>query len=860
MKANEFNHFEVRKERLVLLFDALLSSQIGMFIAAIVLAYILFGFIATKILIIWFSVLFISIVYRLLLYFSFFKIQIKNKSDVQNWENRFLLGVLLSSISWGSAGYYLFPHNDVIHQAFLEVVLIGVASVSIGTLSPNLRAILLFIPITLLPVSINAWLSGHITGFPLFILIIIFILVSYSAAKRFNTTLVEILSLRYKTKKHEKALQQSEEKYRLLYEKSEDPMMVISNNKFSLANMAAVRLFGYSSEEHFMRAPVWDLSPKYQPCGMLSKEKSIKYMKVVKDKGHHEFEWTYTKLNGGHYVSEVTLTRIPSDAEASVFCVFRDVSKNKAIEKKLKDAFDLAESANIAKSNFLANVSHEIRTPMNSIIGYSDLLVASEISQKQKSQVQAIRSSAKDLLVIINDILDYSKIEAGQLSLNANVFNLNELFQNLYLRVETLIKKKNLNFICNIPQELQTWYFGDSVKLLQILINLVGNAIKFTKEGKIEVNCKEVSNKNGFTIIHFTVKDTGIGIAKDQFNSIFSRFTQVDNSSSRKLGGTGLGLSISQELTQFMGGEIGFDSEENLGSEFWFTIRLKKSSMPIIENQQDNLANPLHYFHARVLIVDDNETNLLVAQEVIKSLGVSTTTVLSGHKAIKILKQQEFDLVFMDCQMPVLDGFETTKMIRNPKNKALNPNMPIIAITANAMQGTKEKCLDIGMNDYIPKPIDVALIREKLEYWLNKDKNNQLDLKNKQKHRVINTHQGAILFDYPAIHERLGGNLELINKVLKKFVNSIENQIEDVRVLVKNKEFDAIAVLAHKLKGSVSTIGCDQLNLLIIDIEQAGKDQDLRKIQQLIPAIIFSYQISKQAIEKKLPEILLPDS
>jgi PAS domain S-box-containing protein len=388
-----------------------------------------------------------------------------------------------------------------------------------------------------------------------------------------------------------------------------------------------------------------------------------------------------------------------------VLGISRDITERYEAEKAVQEARDFALQASQIKSNFLANMSHEIRTPMNAIIGLSYLAMQTNLTEQQRDYLSKIQLSSNHLLGIINDVLDFSKIEAGKLSITHEEFEFNDVIENLKNLTASKAADKGLKLFFDIEPRVPKLLNGDALRLGQILINYVGNAIKFTEKGGISVNVQVLTETENTVFLKFSVRDTGIGLTFKEQAYLFQSFQQADNSTSRKYGGTGLGLAISKQLASLMNGDVGVESDIGKGSTFWFTAQLEKSNGCLQTKKigGENCKEALKTIcNSSILIVEDNDFNQQVLQGLLANCGLGIYIANEGKEAIEMMAQRHFDIVLMDMQMPIMDGVSATIEIR--KNPAWH-NVPIIAMTANALSQDKDKCLDAGMNDYLVKPI-----------------------------------------------------------------------------------------------------------------------------------------------------------
>lgn len=681
--------------------------------------------------------------------------------------------------------------------------------------------------------------------------------------------------LRLQAAKNAAQVIESEKRFRSIFDNSVDGIFQSTfDGKFIITNAAMTKMLGYDDPSELLDLDIASQVFKNQD----DREKLLKILEMdgyVKD-----YQVTLKKRNGEDIIVRLN-DAICLDEENNTTYLegsARDITqqviveeKKKVAEKQLREEkqradllADEAMQLSLAKSQFMSYLGHEIRTPVNGILGYLSLLDShSNLGEEEaKEFMRNAKMSAESLLDLLNSILDLTKIESGRMELYEVDFNLIDLIDQAISINLSKIREKGIYISKEVDTKIPHILRGDATRIKQIFVNLINNAVKFTEKGKIEIYCRLESIEENSIVIMSSVRDTGIGIPKDKLGSLFKAFTQLDPSHSSKYGGSGLGLMICKEFVNMMGGTISVDSALNQGTTFYFTLSVKKKiEIPIRENimksegrfslkdyeietktpfDGDLIKKRKQY---SILVAEDNVVNQKVILRMLSELGFQAEAVTDGNEAIEAVRNKKWDLVLMDVQMPIIDGLEATRQIREIRDSA--SKIPIVALTAHALKEDKEKCLKAGMNDYLSKPINLKQLSKILDSWLNIE----AGLKEKKQPEV---QPQKNVFDLQRFTEMSLGDISFQRELLMDFFEDLDQRLSKLNNFVKEKELEGLIKEVHTIKGSSYSLGAVRIGEEALGIELSGKSEDWDSILERMQTLKSTITETKETIKHLL--------
>ncbi|WP_413290393.1 ATP-binding protein [Bdellovibrio sp. HCB337] len=608
---------------------------------------------------------------------------------------------------------------------------------------------------------------------------------------------------------------------------SEALIVIDERGQFTRYNTAAQRIIGskiksISSDEDARDFGFFDIT-SLQQLGLME----MPFARALRGEPVDDLEiLVHNELHPeGIYIS--ISSRYLSDIDGSIrgaLVVFRDISRRKATEQEWLRARESALETARKKSDFLAAMSHEIRTPMNGVIGMTTLLAETSLNEEQKDYVGTIKRSAGALLRLINDILDHSKIEAGKIQMQVRPFDLKFLCEDVLELFHPTTREKNIGLDVSFLGREEWNYIGDPERLRQILVNLIGNSVKFTETGYVKITVECLTTTRGKSELKISVMDTGPGMSEEESQLLFQKYFQTKTG--MKYGGTGLGLSICHQLVELMGGKIGLHSKLGLGSTFWFTVELPETTAEQIPTQKEHSFAPI--FKGRVLLAEDQPVNQRVAVTYLQKLGLEVDVANNGQVAVEKALAKSYDVIFMDCQMPIMTGYDATKKIRELQK---GEKTPIVALTAEGTSGEKATCFSMGMDDFLTKPLELERLIEVLHKWL------------KTTAAVLD--EGALL----KLKNYVVNNKSLTQALIEDYFASAPGLRESIQSAFKEGNLEKIQESAHALKSSSATLGATALANICQNIEDIENIQD---VEPLLKSMDDQFEKSLSELQKYL--------
>ena len=832
---------QITAEQTRLLFNGLHRSIPVSLLLASTLAYVQWPVIEHAVIIGWLGALLVVNLLRALLAVAYTRVM-PLADQAFLWKLGFAVGVGAAGAIWGLGAWLLYPPESIPNQAFLGVLMAGLTAGAVATLVASRTMTLTFLLLTLAPLALRFLSSDHPTVFTLGILTLLFLGVSTASSRNLNASILQNIRLRLEGNTREAQLRESEAqalKLSRVADRTDNGVIITDRDgKVEWTNDGFTRISGYTLAELAGRTPGSVLQ------GPETDQHTVQHIResIQRGTGFTETLLNYSPTGRPYWVS---IEAQPIMDEAGTITQFmaieRDITEQLEREQQLEESRTRAEEANQVKSRFLAMMSHEVRTPLNGVLGSLGLLQETVLDSEQRKYVTTGRSSAEWLLAIINNILDFSKMEAGRIEPEAGLFNVRDLLDSVIEIMEPRVHGKPVRILSNTSDGLPEMVKGDAGKIRQVLLNLASNAVKFTKRGQVTLSASPCQQDKDGLWLRFSVTDTGAGISAQDQQRLFEEFWSGQQPAT--MTGTGLGLTISRQLVEVLGGEIDIESQPGSGSCFWFDIPLgeitpEETAAELArraESRQRDAMIPQASLSGRILIAEDNPANQMITQSLLSRLGLSSDVVANGLEAVEALRNRPYDLVLMDIGMPEMDGIEATRTIRSLPGAAART--PITALTAHVMSGEREQVLSQGLDDYLAKPVDPIELSQCLARWLPKQDHTlptalppDDDGNNPVPDALID--QGVL----QKLFEDVGS--EMAPRVFAAFIQELQDQTSALEKAGEHTDLEELGKAAHRLKGSAASFGASHLSTALQGLEETARNGDMDSIMQIMPEVI----------------------
>jgi PAS domain S-box-containing protein len=663
------------------------------------------------------------------------------------------------------------------------------------------------------------------------------------AVARSITNAMRIREVKKSAEQTEKALLESEMRLRSIIGKSPIIFFTIDRSgEFTLFKGKAASVLAIRPEE-VVGKNIRDLD-HLLPIHIADFNKAIK---------GEQFQST-AEINQHHFEVNYIPVKNPDRTVSTIMGVAIDITSFKRNEAELMSNLELAEATSRIKEQFLANMSHEIRTPIHGIISLVQFILKTSLAEDQKNYLNLIRKSADTLLVIVNDILDLSKLEAEKMTFEEVDFNLQDTIQSAVAAFIPKTIEKGIELKTSFPDQLPEYINGDPVRLIQIINNLLGNAVKFTEKGFVSLTLQITEQNKDYMVLEFSIKDSGIGIPQHKIASIFDNFSQASSDTARKYGGTGLGLSITQRLIEKQNGMIHVESIPDEGSTFTFRLPYRYANGIVEDTQKNTTMQQGLPAELRLLVAEDNDINRFILQKMLRDWNVTPDFAITGTEAVEMASKKEYDIILMDIEMPGMNGYKATEIIRNEFTSAMR-NVPIVAMTGHAMQGERQKCMEAGMTDYLSKPFQPEDLRMLILKLTAKENTTAtvIPQETAASEATPSTPPAVKYIDMTFLREISDGNDQFYREFIEMFLANTPVALHDLKESYSNKEWERLRQTSHKMKPSFNYVGLKELNQLSAKVEELAKNcSESAEIEKMINRIIEVSTIALNELKEEL--------